>query len=315
MTRTRNTGPPPEMIRLQRFLSDAGVASRRKCEELIEAGRVLVNDQIVTQLPAFVNPKTDVVIADGAVVKQQPPLYFILHKPKNVVCTHRDPAGRVRAVDLLPPLEAKMFPVGRLDAESTGLLLLTNDGQLAQRIAHPSHRVEKVYRVEISGWAPDDLPKQLMEGVYLAEGRARAHKAEIAHRSRERSTIDITLQQGRNRQIRRMLARFGYKVKKLKRTQIGPLTLKHLPVGAARELTAGELHALRALLQRRKPRRPTGRRTGGGRAAERPSKKPAGAARKSAPRKSASKAKRKSTTTPTKPSAPQRRERTRRLIE
>lgn len=236
-------------VRLQKFLSDAGVASRRHAEELILAGHVLVNDRVVDELPAFVNPRSDRVFVDGALVRVQRPEYFILHKPKNVVCTHRDPAGRTRAVDLLPEQVGRLFPVGRLDADSTGLLLMTNDGELAEQITHPRFGIPKTYRAEVRGRVPTDLPEQMRRGVYLAEGKAQATHVEITHAARDESVLMITLREGRNRQVRRMLARLGYPVRALKRVQIGPLSLRGLPVGGARRLAPGEIAALRKALE------------------------------------------------------------------
>ncbi len=237
-------------MRLHKFLSEAGVASRRHAEEMIEAGRVLINDRIVNELPAFVDPARDRVVVDGSRVRLSAPEYFLVHKPKGVVCTNRDPSGRPRAIDLLPPLKARLFVVGRLDADSTGLLLMTNDGALAEQITHPRLGIPKVYRVEVRGHVPDDIVARLKKGVHLAEGKATASEVEITHRSRQSSVLMITLREGRNRQVRRMLARLGHRVKTLKRVQIGPLSLKKLPVGACRRLTAGELAALRKTLAR-----------------------------------------------------------------
>jgi len=242
MTRKTTTAG---QIRLQKFLSEAGAASRRRAEELIEAGRVLVNDAIVDQLPAFVDPQNDRVVVDGAPVRMQPPEYFLMHKPKGVVCTNRDPAGRLRAIDLLPPTKARLNVVGRLDADSTGLLLMTNDGELAEQIAHPRLGVPKVYRVEVRGQVPRDIGARMKQGVHLAEGKATASEVEIVHRSRQASVLRITLREGRNRQVRRMLVRLGHAVKTLKRVQIGSLRLKGLPVGACRRLTDRELRELR----------------------------------------------------------------------
>jgi 23S rRNA pseudouridine2605 synthase len=236
-------------VRLQKFLSDTGVASRRHAEELILAGRVLVNDQVVDTLPVFMDPEQDRVTVDGSPVRPQRLEYFIVHKPKGVVCTNYDPAGRLRAVDLLPDLPARLFPVGRLDEESTGLLLMTNDGELAQRITHPRYGVPKTYYAEVRGRVPNDLPATMKGGVYLSEGKARASDVAIEHRSSDRSALLITLREGRNRQVRRMLAKLGHPVRKLKRVQIGPLTLRGLPVGAARRLTPRELAELRAAVQ------------------------------------------------------------------
>lgn len=232
-------------IRLQKFLSEAGVTSRRRAEELIEAGRVLVNGAIVDRLPAFVDPAGDHVVVDGAPVRMQPFEYFLLHKPKGVVCTNRDPAGRLRAIDLLPPTKTRLNVVGRLDADSTGLLLMTNDGQLAEQIAHPRLAVPKVYRVEVRGQVPRDIRATMKRGVHLAEGRASASEVEIVHRGRQSSVLNITLREGRNRQVRRMLVRLNHAVKALKRIRIGPLELRGLPVGACRRLTARELAELR----------------------------------------------------------------------
>lgn len=244
MSAARSTSPT--RVRLQRFLSDAGVASRRHAEELILAGRVLVNDAVVDQLPAFVDPRSDRVVVDGTVVRPQRLQYVLLHKPKNVVCTNRDPAGRVRAVDLLPDPRARLFPVGRLDADSTGLLLMTNDGELALQLTHPRYGVPKTYRVEVRGRVPADLPARMKTGVRLAEGKARTAEVRVLHAAQDRSALLITLREARTRQVQRMLARLGYPVRSLQRVAIGPLVLKGLPLGASRYLTPGEVAELRA---------------------------------------------------------------------
>jgi 23S rRNA pseudouridine2605 synthase len=240
------TATPTTRVRLQKFLSDAGVASRRHAEQIVLEGRVLINDAVVDSLPAFVDPQKDRVIVDGRRVRIQRHDYFMINKPKGVVCTNRDPSGRVRAVDLLPELTVRLFPVGRLDVDTSGLLLLTNDGELAQRLTHPRYGVPKTYHAEVRGMVPEDLPAQMKAGVYLSEGRAQAWPVEILHRGHDRSSLLITLQEGRNRQVRRMLLRLGYPVRKLKRVNFGPLKLEKLPVGSARRLSAGELAALRA---------------------------------------------------------------------
>lgn len=231
-------------VRLHKYLADNGVASRRQAEELVREGRVLVNDEIVDELPAFVDPTQDRVVVDGRLVRPQRLEYFLINKPRGVVCTHRDPEGRVRAVDLLPPDAARCFPVGRLDAESTGLLLMTNDGDLAQRVTHPRFGLPKRYRVTCKGRVPAELPEQMSKGVYLSDGKARADDVTVAHRGHSESILDITLHEGRNRQIRRMLARLGFPVKQLKRVAIGPLTSHKLPSGGARRLTREELSTL-----------------------------------------------------------------------
>lgn len=236
---------PADKVRLQKFLSDAGVASRRHAEDLILEGRVLVNNRVVDALPAFVDPAKDKVVANGVPVRVQRHEYFLVHKPKGVVCTNHDPGGRTRAVDLLPVRDTRLFPVGRLDVESTGLLVMTNDGELAQQITHPRYGVPKTYRAEVRGKVPPDLPAQLKKGVYLSDGKAHASEVEVVHASRQRSVLMITLREGRNRQVRRMLARLEFPVRTLKRVQIGSLSLRALPVGAARRLTPKELAILR----------------------------------------------------------------------
>jgi 23S rRNA pseudouridine2605 synthase len=235
-------------VRLQRYLADAGVASRRHAEELILEGGVMVNNAVVDTLPAFVDPEKDVVFARGVRVRPQRPEYFLVHKPRGVVCTDRDPEGRTRAIDLLPPTKGKLFVVGRLDAECEGLLLLTNDGELATRITHPSYGVPKTYRVEVRGLAEADLPARLRKGVWLAEGKARATDVKIIHADRQHSMLEVIVTEGRNREIRRMLARLGHPVRRLKRIEIGPLSLSGLPRGAARRLTDAELNRLREAL-------------------------------------------------------------------
>jgi 23S rRNA pseudouridine2605 synthase len=287
----------PGRMRLQKFLSDAGVASRRHAEEMILEGHVLVNDRIVAALPAFVDPQQDVVVVDGDVVRLQPPIYFLVHKPAGVVCTNRDPSGRTRAIDLLPPLKQRLFPVGRLDEDSSGLLLMTNDGELAERITHPRFGIPKVYRAEVRGRVPADLREQMKRGVHLSDGLARASEVDVVRVSNEGSILHITLREGRNRQVRRMLARLGFPVRKLKRLEIGPLSLKGLPVGGARRLTPDEVRVLRASLATvvaRPPRRGRRRpctaqggfapaRDGGGRSAQRAARRTSPAGRQKRP--------------------------------
>jgi 23S rRNA pseudouridine2605 synthase len=202
-----------------------------------------------------------------------------------VVCTNRDPAGRLRAADLLPPTRAPLNVVGRLDAESTGLLLMTNDGELADQIAHPRLELPKVYRVEVRGQVTPEIVARMKKGVHLAEGKATAADVQVVRRSRESSVLRVTLREGRNRQVRRMLARLNHPVRTLKRVQIGPLSLKGLPVGACRPLTPRELAALRRAVraaqarQRRRGGKSDARRRGAARApTTRPGERP-GAAR------------------------------------
>lgn len=251
MTRSaeNSTGPADAgPLRLSKFLADAGVASRRHAEEMILAGRVTVNDEVVSTLPAFVRTG-DSVTFDGRPVRAQRIEYWIVHKPKGVLCTNNDPDNRPRVFDLLPPHAARVFPVGRLDMEDMGLLLLTNDGELAQRLTHPRFGIAKVYRAEVVGRVGRELPTTLRDGVWLSDGKARAGGVEIVHVGREESVLDITLREGRNRQVRRMLAHCGHKVRRLTRIAIGPILLKGLPLGASRLLSRGEVSALKQAIE------------------------------------------------------------------
>jgi len=249
-------------VRLQRVMADAGVASRRQCEAMIEAGRVTVNGERVTTLPVFVDPAADVVEADGLRVagpskRRRSHTTVMLNKPRRVISTARDPEGRATVLDLVP-LPQRLFPVGRLDADSTGLLLLTDDGELANRLTHPRYEVEKQYRVTVRGKLSDDDVERLKKGLYLAptgRGSKDTKKAAAEHvrvlrrytdRERgDRTDLSITLREGQNREVRRMLARLGFKVRRLHRTGIGPLALKGLAVGEFRKLTPVELGKLR----------------------------------------------------------------------
>lgn len=233
-----------ERERLQKLLAAAGIGSRRECEEIILEGRVSVNGQVRSELPVLVDPEQDQIEVDGRLLRGERKVYFLLHKPKGVHCTNYDPQGRVRACDLMRGVRERVFPVGRLDADSTGLLLMTNDGELAQRLTHPKFGVPKTYRAHVAGMIQREDVERLKKGIYLAEGKAQASDAKIIHAARDASVIEITLQEGKNREIRRVLARLGHKVKRLIRIKIGPLSLRNLPDGAYRPLTEAELKSL-----------------------------------------------------------------------
>ncbi|MDX2198263.1 MAG: pseudouridine synthase [Phycisphaerae bacterium] len=232
-------------IRVQKFLSDAGVASRREAEELIRDGFVMINDEIVDTLPAFVDPERDVITVRGRRVRPRAPIYLMLNKPKNVVCTSGPKAGRLRVVDLLPPdLDATPQPVGRLDPEACGLVLMTTDGELAQRVAHPRYEIAKRYSVEVRARVTPEHVAQMARGVHLAEGKARAEAIEIVDTRMDRTILEMTVYDEIPRMIQRMLAKFGFEVHTLKRLSIGPLVLKGLADGALRSLTPVELARL-----------------------------------------------------------------------
>ena len=230
--------------RLQRVMAAAGIGSRRECETIIEEGRVEVDGEMVTKLGTQVDPSKQKIKVDGDELKQERLQYFMLNKPTGVLSTSNDPSGRVRVIDLIMTRN-RVYNVGRLDQSSEGLILVTNDGELANRLTHPRYGIEKKYHVQVAG-QPDaaDL-KTLTDGVYLAEGKAKATSAKFIRKGKESSWIEITLMEGRNREIRRLLAKIGHKVRTLKRVSIGPLKLKDLPSGAHRELTSGELKTLK----------------------------------------------------------------------
>jgi 23S rRNA pseudouridine2605 synthase len=226
-------------VRLNAYLARAGVASRRKADELIKAGRVTVNGE-PGQLNTFV-AKRDRVELDGKPLARQPLAYVLLHKPAGMVTTASDPQGRSTVVDLVSHHETRLVPVGRLDADTTGALLLTNDGELAHRLAHPRYEVEKVYEVEVEGEPSDEALEQLEGGVDLDDGRtAPARVARLGA-----SRIELTIHEGRKHQVKRMLAAVGHPVVRLHRSRYASLTLKGLGPGESRELTGAEVERLR----------------------------------------------------------------------
>jgi 23S rRNA pseudouridine2605 synthase len=221
-------------VRLNAYLARAGVASRRKADELIKAGRVTVNGR-PGQLNMFVE-RTDRVEVDGEPVAPQPLTYVLLHKPAGVVTTARDPQGRPTVVDLVAN-DVRVVPVGRLDVDTTGALLLTNDGELAHRLAHPKYEVEKVYEAEVEGEPSEEALRQLAEGVELEDGRT----APADVRRLGPSRIELAIHEGRNRQVRRMLEAVGHPVRRLHRSRYAGVTLDDLAPGEWRELEQDEL--------------------------------------------------------------------------
>jgi 23S rRNA pseudouridine2605 synthase len=227
-------------MRLNRYLALCGLGSRRACEEVILGGGVRINGRPVRELATVVNPD-DTVVARGRVVRPAQSRYLVLHKPSGCLSSRQSQGGKSTVYDLIPRDAANLPHVGRLDAESEGLLLLSNDGALAQAITHPSRHVEKEYEVILDRTFDPQLVPKLLKGIYLEEGRAKAAHVHIEGGNKLR----VVLTQGINRQIRRMFAALGYKVKRLTRTRLGPLKLGRLPRGAWRELTAREVESLR----------------------------------------------------------------------
>ena len=230
--------------RLQKVMASAGVASRRQCEELILAGAVRVNRKVVDELPVFVDLETDTITVDGKRLRVGERVYFVLNKPKGVICTNRDPQGRRRAIDLVPCSE-RVFCIGRLDADTTGLIILTNDSDLTNRLTHPRYKVAKTYVAAVKGRVDGKAVERLKKGIWLAEGRTGKAAVKVLKVGHKESMIEITIRQGLNRQVRRMMARVGIPVKSLKRVSIGKLQLRGLGAGKYRPLTKAEVRTLR----------------------------------------------------------------------
>jgi 23S rRNA pseudouridine2605 synthase len=245
--RTPQRSAAPSLLqgeqRINKILAAAGLGSRRQVDELIEQGRVEVDGKAIQQVGVKINPETAVITVDGEPLRKHRPVYFALHKPEGVLCTNRDPQGRMRVVDMVPN-QFRLFPVGRLDASSTGLILLTNDGELSQRLTHPRHGVTKRYAVTVVGQVEADSLRRLQRGIHLAEGRAKVDHAKLKRVRKGCTELEITLSEGKNREIRRVLARLGHKVVSLKRIGIGPLKLGELPEGAYRPLGMSEVESL-----------------------------------------------------------------------
>jgi len=235
----------PALERLHKFLARAGVASRRQGEKLILEGRVQVDGQVVDLVGRQIDPEKVRVFVDGRLV--QPPARvrtIMLHKPAGYVTTMADPQGRRQVTDLLAGQEERLFPVGRLDYDATGLLLLTNNGDLANRLMHPRYKVPKIYRVTVAGLFDEMAKKRLLSGIMLDGRRSIPQQVRVLKSSPERSVVELTIREGKYHQVKRMLAAVGYQVLKLKRVAYGPLRLGRLGPGAWRELNDEEISEL-----------------------------------------------------------------------
>jgi 23S rRNA pseudouridine2605 synthase len=235
-------------LRLQRFLAQAGIAARRKAEILITDGRVKVNGRVVTELGTKVDPAKDKVEVDGKRVAAEEPMYLLLNKPKGYVTTASDPQNRPTVMTLVPRDAGRVFPVGRLDFNTEGVLLLTNDGELANQLAHPSGGVEKTYHVKVRGSVDDRSLAALAEGIRLDDGDTTAPAQVLilgASQSGNNTWLEVTLHEGKNRQIHRMFEALGYQVAKLKRISYGGLTTDGVRPGKVRQLRAEEVRKLR----------------------------------------------------------------------
>ncbi len=231
--------------RLQKVLASAGIASRRNCEEYIRDGRVTVDGETVTELGIKVDSQAQKVCVDGERIKFQKKQYFLVNKPVGVVCSNADPQGRPRVIDLLPPWHGRLFSVGRLDENSEGLLIVTNDGELAHSLAHPKFQVERVYRCIIAGIPTDETFKMLRQGLHFTEGKFRMRDVRRVKTSGKSTLVEVILTEGQNREVRRMFARVGHKVLKLRRTAFGPMKLGELETAAYRPLSPSEVRVLK----------------------------------------------------------------------
>jgi 23S rRNA pseudouridine2605 synthase len=259
--------------RIQKVLARVGVAARRKVEEMVREGRVTVNGQVMTELPIMIDTEHDHVTVDDEAVRFADkrggagggrPLYILMYKPSGVLSTNVAQGEQMRVIDLLPPgLRERVYPVGRLDSQSKGLLLLTNDGDLTHRLTHPRFGVPKTYRAVVDGFVEGQTVQAIEKGIWIADTRhggglkrggsktGRCHVRTLK-RARDKSVIEITLREGRNPQVRQMLAKLGHKVRDLTRVSMGPLTLKGLAIGQSRPLSPQEIRQLKQWIDRPK---------------------------------------------------------------
>jgi len=242
-------GAEDHLVRLQKLLAQSGVASRRKCEELMLAGVVVVDGEVVTRLGTKVDPRTAVVRVDGQRLPPvSPHVYLALNKPRGVVSTMSDPEGRRTLGDLVAVRPERLFHVGRLDTDTSGLILLTNDGDFAQRMAHPSYEVDKTYVAEVDGEVRGPTLQRLRDGVTLEDGPVAVSQVKVVTtgegNARGRTVVALVIHEGRNRIVRRLLAEVGHPVRRLTRTRIGPVAMAGLRDGELRDLTLDELGSL-----------------------------------------------------------------------
>ncbi|MGH7340570.1 MAG: pseudouridine synthase [Candidatus Rokuibacteriota bacterium] len=240
----------PQPVRLQKFLSQAGIASRRAAEELIRSGRVRVNGETVAELGTKVDPSRDAVEVDGRMVRPAARVWIAVYKPRGLVSTRSDPEGRRTLYDVLPPRFRRLFYVGRLDRVSEGLMLLTNDGDAAHRLLHPRYGVSREYEVSLAGRLTKAERDRLLDGVTLEDGLARAESIRATGRSQTgASRVRIVLREGRKREVRRMFEAVGHRVRRLVRVRYGPVDLGELEPGAWRELTDAEVERIKSKVE------------------------------------------------------------------
>ncbi len=234
-------------MRIQKYLAHRGIASRRKIETMVRQGLVTINGCVVDDLPCFVDPTRDTITVDGTTVaaEKSPRVYYLVNKPRGYICTSSDPEDRRRVHDLIPPIPERVYCVGRLDADSTGLVILTNDGTLTNRLTHPRYGVEKTYLVNVPGKVDGRDVEKILAGQYLDGKKTNPDSAMILRRTRTSTLMRIGLREGKNREIRRLLAKRGYTVRRLRRISIGPISDRGLKTGGFRLLTQKEVSKLK----------------------------------------------------------------------
>jgi 23S rRNA pseudouridine2605 synthase len=232
------------MVRLQKYLADAGVASRRASERIILEGRVTVNGKVADQLGSKVQPLHDKICVDGRPLKPRRKLYIALNKPRRCLCTRRKEDDRLIVSDLLPQEWSNLFTVGRLDYDSEGLIFLTNDGDFALKLTHPRYGVSKIYRVDVEGRVTPEILKKFISGVEIEGEKLKARTARLLTSSNRQSLVELELAEGKNREVRRLFESQGLTVARLQRTRIGPIHLGQLPTGKWRALTEPEIKSL-----------------------------------------------------------------------
>jgi pseudouridine synthase len=243
---TERGAVPPGRQRLQKVMARAGVASRRHAEEMIAAGRVAVNGEIVTEAGMLVDPTGDDIVVDGVSLETDVPLaHLAVHKPRGYLTSASDPFGRKTVMELVGPGRAGLFPVGRLDLDSEGLLLVTNEGELSHRLTHPSYHVEKEYEVEVAGRPGDHELAALRDGVELEDGMTQPSGVTVVSGAEGSTTLRVVLREGRKRQLRRMCETVGHPVSSLVRVRFGPIELGGMSPGEVRSLEPDEVAALR----------------------------------------------------------------------
>ena len=242
--------PAPKLVRLQRYLASCGLGSRRACEDFITMGRVSVDGKVITEQGMQIDPQVNKIALDGEKLKMERKKYYVFNKPPGVLCTNKDPEGRPRVIDYFPKEGPRVFTVGRLDEDSEGLLIVTNDGDLAQKMAHPSYRIFRTYHVLVAGFPTPETLTELRSGIYFEEGRFRVEGVKSIKKQGQSTWCEVILAEGHNREVRRLFSRVGHKVMKLQRVAFGPIFLGKMLRGDIREMRRDELERLIGMLVR-----------------------------------------------------------------